>query len=81
MKMGVTFSNAAANEIQEDVFGIEEHQYAVRPDDTVWNKLLRNKGTVTEVEPSETGFVRVRYDTGEEMSVEKEEFHQQFVVV
>ncbi len=80
-RQGLSFSKAAAQEIAPDVFKIEEHFPELTPDTEVWDKLTRSKAKVTEVETGETGTVWLTYPNGNETSIPKQEFDQQFVVV
>ena len=80
-QQGMSFSKAAAKEISPDVFEIEEHFSELLPDTEVWDKMTRSKAQVTAVEASENGIVWLRYSDGNEISVPKQEFDQQFVVV
>jgi len=78
---GLQFLKAAATEIDFDVFEIDEHFKDIRPEMYIWDKIKRSKAQVVEVEPGETGVVRLKYMTGEESSVEKEDFDQRFIIV
>lgn len=80
-RQGVSFSKAAAIEIAPDVFKIEEHFPELVPDTEVWDKMTRSKAQVTAIEASENGIIWLRYSDGNEISVPKQEFDQQFVVV
>lgn len=79
-RQGISFSKAAAQEIAPDVFKIEEHFPEIVPNTEVWDKLNRSKAKVTAIEPSENGIVGIVYDNGDETTVPKQEFDQQFVV-
>lgn len=78
---GISFSKAAALEIAPDVFKIEEHYPELLPDTEVWDKQTRSKAHVTAIESSENGIIWLLYADGNEISVPKQEFDQQFVVV
>lgn len=78
---GLRFMKAAATEVEEDVFEIDEHFKDIRPDSYVWDKINRNKARVTEVEPGENGVVRMQYMSGEEKSIPKEDFDRQFIII
>lgn len=77
---GVSFSKAAAREIAPDVFELDEHFPELMPETEVWDKVTRSKAEVTAVEKSENGSISVKYPDGNEISVLKQEFDQQFVV-
>jgi len=79
-KSGFTFTKAAAQEIQEDIFMIEEHHSAITPASIVWDKLVRVKAEVIEIEPSENGLIKLRYVNGNEKNIPKQEFDQRFSV-
>ena len=78
---GLRFMKVAAREIEDDVFQIDEHFRDIRPESYVWDKINRSKAQVVEVEPGETGIVRMIYMSGEEKSIAKEEFDQQFIII
>ena len=80
-RQGISFSKAAAKEIAPDVFKIEEHFSELLPDTEVWDKTTRSKAQITAVEASENGIVWLRYSDGNEISVPKQEFDLNFVVV
>lgn len=80
-QQGISFSKAAAREISPDVFAIEEHFKEIVPDDEVWDKITRSKAQVTAVELSENGMISLRYSNGSEITVPKQEFDQNFIVV
>jgi len=80
-RQNVSFSKAAAKEIAPEVFQIEEHFPELTPDTEVWDKMTRSKAQVTAIEASENGIVWLLYSDGNEVSVPKQEFDQQFVVV
>lgn len=80
-QQGISFSKAAAQEIAPDVFRIEEHFPELVPDTEVWDKLTRSKAQVTAIEASENGIVWLLYSDGNEVSIPKQDFDQQFVVV
>lgn len=78
---GLSFSKAAAKEIAPDVFRIDEHFPELTPDTEVWDKITRSTAQISAIEKSENGIVHVLYPDGNEITVPKQEFDQQFVVV
>lgn len=80
-QQGMPFSRAASKEIAPDVFKIEEHFPELVPDTEVWDKLTRSKAQVTAIEASENGIIWLRYSDGNEISVPKQEFDLNFVVL
>lgn len=77
---GLRFMKAAASEIAFDVFEIDEHFRDIRPGSIIWDKISRTEAEIVEVEPGETGIVRIKCSTGTEKSITKEEFDKQFVI-
>ncbi len=80
-QQGISFSKAAAKEISPDVFKIEEHFSELMPDTEVWDKMTRSKAQVTAVEASENGLVWLRYPDGTHISIPKQEFDLNYVVL
>lgn len=78
---GCQFMKAAATEIDDDVFKIDEHFKDIRPESYIWDKIERSKAQVTETEPGENGLVYVKYLDGKEMSVPKQEFDLRFIII
>lgn len=80
-RRGLSFSKAAAQEIAPDVFKIEEHFPELVPDMEVWDKVTRSKAQITAIEASENGIIWLMYSNGNELSIPKQEFDQNFIVV
>ncbi len=78
---GLRFMKAAATEVAFDVFEIDEHFKDIRPGSKVWDKINRSEGNVVEVQPGETGIVHVEYPNGKLVSIPKQEFDLNFVIM
>ncbi len=79
-ELGMQQTKAAASEIDYEIFKIDEHFQDLRPGMTIWHKYDRCESEIVEVEPGETGIVRFRSSSGDESSLPKEEFNNQFII-
>jgi len=72
---------AAASEISKGVFKIDEHERALLPDSTVWDKTQKTRGEIQYIEPGETGLVGIRLENGTELTIGKQFFDHRFITV
>lgn len=63
------------------VFHVNEHERAILPSMTVWDKTRRCRGEIDYVEPGETGLVGIRLVDGSIVSIGKLFFDHRFVLV
>jgi hypothetical protein len=72
---------AAATNLGEGIFKIDEHERKIMPDTEVWDKYKRVVARIFTVEPGETGEVGIRYDDGNETMISKLYFDNHFVCI